>query len=136
LYSLRRCDAAVFPVRVLWGYDGVNYGNNRGNQRSALSARRKSQRIEGRIVKAFVTTESGSVYKVNTDAGTWDRIQETDESGPLRTDGGELTNVYDMEIGKRMILFGPPIVPMTSGRIIMTTPVVRITVEASLAVDG
>jgi hypothetical protein len=80
-------------------------------------------------MKAYVRTESGSLYVIDEDAAEWARVETTADSGPLRTDGGAITSVHDMKIGERMLILGPPIAAATCARCIMTTPVVSISLE-------
>jgi hypothetical protein len=55
----------------------------------------------------LVTTETGSVYKLDDVAKTWERIAETERSGNIRTQGGEYYEVFDIEVGKRGFIEGP-----------------------------
>jgi hypothetical protein len=87
------------------------------------------------MVKAYVRTESGSLYLIDGErwtsgAGlplTWERVEETKDSGLLRTDGGDLVNYPEIKLGQPMLLLGPPIVEWAVGRLIMTTPVKSVT---------
>lgn len=85
-------------------------------------------------MKTYVRTETGSLYLIDgenvTKGGgqvlTWERLEETEKSGPLRTDGGEMLDYPYIKLGKPMILLCPPIIDSALGRIIMTTPVVEV----------
>jgi hypothetical protein len=57
---------------------------------------------------------------------TWERIEHTEQSGELRTDGGELSVWPEIKLGQPLIILGPPIRPFTYGRIIMTSDIVGI----------
>lgn len=74
-----------------------------------------------------VRTQSGSLYMIEPEDKTWARLEKTENSGTLRTDGGILSSIPVIKLDEPMILLGPPIHPWTWGRIIMTTPVVEIT---------
>lgn len=74
-----------------------------------------------------VRTKSGSLYEVDNENKKWARLEKSEGSGPLRTDEGELSSDAHIKLGEPMILLGPPLVPQTWGRIIMTTDVVEIT---------
>ena len=76
-----------------------------------------------------VRTQTGSIYQIDTEAMTWTRLESTEHSGRLRTDGGALSCEPEIKLGERMIILGPPITPWTYGRIILTTPVVEILVN-------
>ena len=55
----------------------------------------------------LVTTASGSVYRIDSGKGTWERITETDRSGDIRTSGGPFDKVTGMVVGERMTIFAP-----------------------------
>ncbi len=71
-----------------------------------------------------VTTTSGSVYHIDLDKMTWERVEATERSGNIRTNGGTLYGVRDMEIGKRMHIDAPGL--YMGNRWIHTMPVVKI----------
>lgn len=82
-------------------------------------------------MKAYVRTKSGSLYLVDDEEMIWARLEETADSGQLRTDGGDLSCFPEIKLDEPMILLGPPLVHWTYGRIIMTTPVVEVTYSAT-----
>lgn len=47
-------------------------------------------------MKKRITTDTGSVYII-TDK-TWERVSKSQESGPIRTEGGSILNHYPLEI--------------------------------------
>lgn len=57
-------------------------------------------------MKKRITTDTGSVYII-TDK-TWERVSKSQESGPIRTEGGSILNHYPLEIE-----VGHPIVIIT-----------------------
>ncbi len=86
-------------------------------------------------MKTYIKTENGSLYVIHGDymtkgSGeplTWERIESTKDSGPLRTDGGDLCDFPEYDLGEPLIMLGPPIVDSAVGRVIVTSPIVSIT---------
>jgi hypothetical protein len=77
------------------------------------------------IVK--VTTRNGSVYRLDYENKTWERVGETSTSGALRTDGrGTWTEVYLPGEGFPLVISGPPVDPEMEMRQITTSPVTNI----------
>lgn len=77
------------------------------------------------IVK--VTTYTGSVYRIDYDARTWERVGETSASGAVRTDGrGTWTELHLPGEGFPMTIWGPPVDPAMDMRQITTSPVTNI----------
>lgn len=72
-----------------------------------------------------VVTENGSVYRIDYDAKTWERVEETCLSGKVRTEGGDWTEVIVVE-GFPMLIEGPPLDRARTKRQITTTPVVSV----------
>ncbi len=79
------------------------------------------------------TTETGSRYTVDLAAGTWSRIP-TFASGALRTEGGPLAALVLGGIGRSAILVGPPLVPRSDARYVLTTPLVELDAMSAVAV--
>jgi hypothetical protein len=71
-----------------------------------------------------VVTLSGTIYTINTFERTWKRMR-ADGAAYTRTDDGTYVGVH-LEIGERMVLVCPPIVPGAAARIITSTPVLSI----------
>ncbi len=55
----------------------------------------------------LITTESGSVYRIDLNKKLWARISETERSGDIRTHFGTYTELRDVEVGKRMTIIAP-----------------------------
>jgi len=70
-------------------------------------------------------TETGSIYLVDTDAMTWERLSNTGVS-PIRTETGPLTEVPELVVGRSAELIGPPFVPNAVARAIITSRIVEI----------
>lgn len=77
-------------------------------------------------MKAFVRTRSGSMYLIDNEQMTWERLEKTADSGPLRTDGGPLLVEPEIKVGEPMIVLGPPLPTWAAARIIMTTDVTEV----------
>jgi hypothetical protein len=77
-------------------------------------------------VRLHVITESGSEYVLDWDAQTWTRVEDTERSGALRTDGtGPFWSVAT-SIGLRfLIITGPPVNELCDMRMVRTSSVVR-----------
>ena len=73
----------------------------------------------------IVTTESGSVYHIGLLSKTWSRLSATENSGPLRSQGGEFEDIEPIEIGKPVTMFCPSINPPYK-RLIQTSLVTKI----------
>lgn len=74
-------------------------------------------------------TVNGSVYEIERDADgmRWRRLEATCRSGVLRqTDGWPLLTWPDIDLGRRALLIGPPLVAPTGVRIVETTLVMEI----------
>jgi hypothetical protein len=71
------------------------------------------------------TTANGSVYRIDYDKKTWERIEETRFSGQIRTEGGEWTEVLLVE-GFPMLIEGPPLDRSRRKRQITTTEVTKV----------
>lgn len=70
-----------------------------------------------------VLTETGSLYRINYDNKTWERLEETPMSGRVRTDSGPWNEVIIVE-GFPMLIEGPPLDPTMWKRQITTSIVV------------
>lgn len=55
----------------------------------------------------LVTTQNGSIYRLDLEAKTWERVAETNLSGDIRSSGGPYTELRDAEVGKRMTIVAP-----------------------------
>jgi hypothetical protein len=76
-----------------------------------------------------IKTESGSVYRIDTDDKTWERIETGPYSGRLRSASGPYLFCDAMQVGSEGIkLTCPPVNPSTSFRFIYTSPVVEVKV--------
>ena len=79
-----------------------------------------------------VRTETGSLYKIDDEAMTWERIEATDLSGPIRSQAGVYYELFGelqditKQVGKPLTLVMQPIDSRFSGRIIQTSNVVDI----------
>jgi len=77
------------------------------------------------ILKVY--TYTGSVYRIDYDARTWERTQETSVSGAVRTGGrGTWTQIKLPGEGLPMIIYGPPVDPEMDIRQITTSMVTKI----------
>jgi hypothetical protein len=76
-------------------------------------------------MKIEFTTETGSNYTIYTESRVWFRENQTDKSGPLRTEGGNIFNNPEVKVGQSVIIETDPINPPLS-RVIITSPVVSI----------
>jgi hypothetical protein len=73
-------------------------------------------------------TATGSAYEVDLRQMTWRRVP-TLRSGVLRSEGGSLWLVRQLEVGEPAILLCPPFRPGGPLRAIITSPVVAICCE-------
>ena len=76
----------------------------------------------------IVTTESGSKYRVDLDKKTWERVQITDKSGPVRTKCGSYNEIR-LVIGDPMELLCPPFTKGSEGRYVETSNVISVVEE-------
>lgn len=55
-------------------------------------------------MKKRITTDTGSVYII-TDK-TWERVNKSQESGPIRTEGGSILNQHplEIEVGRQIMI--------------------------------
>lgn len=74
----------------------------------------------------IVTTKSGTKYRIDLEAKTWQRLEATYKSGHLRTEFGKFIGIEGLAVGCGMIITCPPITPRASARVIYTTQVVAI----------
>jgi hypothetical protein len=83
-------------------------------------------------MKTTVETQSGSIYELDNVKMTWRRsFENTGLSGVLRSDGGEMSSFPAIKLDKPMTIQGPPFASHAVARFIVTTPVVRISHEAT-----
>jgi hypothetical protein len=74
----------------------------------------------------IITTESGSIYEIDTDLMTWIRLQMSKQSGYIRSKSGTFLELKTLGIGKRMTIVCPPFIEGMSGRLIITSPLTKI----------
>lgn len=72
----------------------------------------------------MIKTENGSVYRIDPEARTWERISKTDRSGYVRTRGGVFTWWSGATVGHNMTLIGEGLTMGT--RIIYTSLITEI----------
>lgn len=72
-----------------------------------------------------------STYVLDEEEMTWERICVSQDSGALRTDGGELTKWPEIKVGESLILLGPPIAEHADGRIVFTSTVKKVCIYAN-----
>jgi len=70
-----------------------------------------------------VKTKTGSVYILNKDAMTWERVVSSSKSGKIRTAGGPLLEWPIIVVGEGVEMYGPPIDPTKSLRWVYTSDV-------------
>lgn len=75
----------------------------------------------------IVTTQSGSIYRLDPEDQSWERILDGGV-GRLRTDGGYWLYLYPLEVGKPLKMICPPLNPPYS-RHIETSRVISIEEE-------
>jgi hypothetical protein len=81
----------------------------------------------GTVVIVKVTTLTGSTYLIDFGKKTWERVAETPDSGPVRTDGrGTWHALSGISEGFPMVIYGPPVDPAMAERRITTSPVTGI----------
>lgn len=76
-----------------------------------------------------ITTESGSIYFLNKNAMTWDRIlasPHSDPTSPVRTRGGPLLEWPQVVVGQPVDIMGPPIQTGATFRLVRTSPVTKV----------
>ena len=76
-----------------------------------------------------VYTQSGSVYLIDREAKTWERVKVGEGSHALRTQSGTFTELYPIEVGRGVLMVCPPLVEGTIGRTIYTSNVTEIVDE-------
>lgn len=76
------------------------------------------------IVK--VTTLTGSVYRVDYDAKTWERTEATPWSGPTVTERGVFAEVGLAGEGYPLYIWYPLMDPRFPGREIITSTVIKV----------
>jgi hypothetical protein len=88
-------------------------------------------------MKTWVETQSGQIYVLDNVKMTWARLADFTSSDPASiVDGGDLSSFPDIKLDEPMIILGPPQVPWTWARIIMTTPVRTLTHESTGFASG
>jgi len=76
-----------------------------------------------------ITTESGSIYFLNKNTMTWDRViasAHSDPAYPVRTRGGPLLEWPQVVVGQPVDIMGPPIQAGATFRLVRTTPVLKV----------
>lgn len=76
-----------------------------------------------------VTTKSGTKYRIDLKAKTWERLSKTEHSGHLRTESGVFDQIEGPDLGRGMTITCPPLVRGAHVRVIYTTPVVAMEEE-------
>lgn len=71
-------------------------------------------------------TATGSQYEVDNLALEWRRTSVTLASGVLRAESGSLLGSVDPQLGRPVLLIGPPFADGLGNRVVITTPVVEI----------
>lgn len=61
------------------------------------------------IMKSRITTETGSTYIIDIDNKRWERVVQTDESGKIRKDSGDIIAINNYIIGSSLIITGSPL---------------------------
>jgi hypothetical protein len=74
-------------------------------------------------MKVEVKTKTGSVYILDQSAMSWERVVKSKQSGRIRTDGGQLTEWPIITLGEGVEMYGPPINPAATGRLVYTSDV-------------
>jgi hypothetical protein len=85
-----------------------------------------------RVSAMTITTETGSVYRLDRDKMTWERQQIPridDKNFPLRTVSGKLHEWPDVELSQPLVMMGPPIDSKADYRIVRTSLVRKIIYE-------
>ena len=77
----------------------------------------------------LVTTESGSRYRVDTIAMTWERLRKGDPGRTSRKDQGNLLEIPDIKVGEPMYLFDTDVLPGMTHHAVQTTLVVEVQEE-------
>ena len=72
-----------------------------------------------------VKTRTGSVYVIDDLKKTWERIDESVHSGPIRTAGGTFFKRSELTVGEGLKLYGEALTPGAFFRLIYTSDVVR-----------
>lgn len=75
----------------------------------------------------IVNTSTGSVYRIDPETQTWERVCVGEKSGHLRTESGVFESITGPVIGDSMVLVCPPLSAAVSGRLIQTSAVTSIT---------
>lgn len=78
----------------------------------------------------IITTKSGTKYRIDLEAKTWERLFKTEESGHLRTESGTFTDIQGPDLGRGLTITCPPLTPRAYVRVIYTTPVVMVEDES------
>jgi hypothetical protein len=76
----------------------------------------------------IVYTKSGSRYRVDLDAKTWERLHEDPKSGPLRTPKGSYLEIR-LKLGEPLEMLCPPLNPEADARYVGASTVTRMEEE-------
>jgi hypothetical protein len=92
----------------------------------------------GRLLE--VTTESGSVYVIDTHGGVWVRFRGEGATA-MRTMSGEFLYMNEPRVGSSLVLVCPPFVAGALYRVIISTPITytrgqSIGLNTAQALDG
>lgn len=75
-----------------------------------------------------ITTKTGSVYLIDEENKTWERITAAGTSGQIRTNSGSIKNDHplNIRIGHSLVIYTDNINIHADGRLLATSHVVRI----------
>lgn len=78
--------------------------------------------------KVRVTTETGSIYLIDFENKTWERLNKTGESGPTRTESGDILNEVPLviHIGQSINISTNKIDQSATIRLISTSKVISV----------
>ena len=76
----------------------------------------------------IITTHSGSKYRIDFDAKTWERLSHDPSSNRLRTPKGSYEEIR-LKVGDPMEMLCPPLIPGTDARYVSTSRVTNIEEE-------
>lgn len=76
-----------------------------------------------------LTTENGSEYVLDYEHKLWERTNECQKSGKLRTTSGSFLRAT-YELNEPLIMVCPALVAHASGRYIETSPIIKIEVKS------
>lgn len=83
-------------------------------------------RLKTEITEVRFTTESGSIYEIDSANKTWTRLNKTGASGGLRSEMGSYDSRTSVVVGKRFGMMCPPFRDDGPPRLIVTSLVVSL----------